>query len=141
MDFGKPCQWGEVSFCNVAVRDIKVILRVHWRPCMDLLLEDPQLSGRVLEARTGLHGAKRVPGGGLFPHYCRNGNKHTKRQKGRNLGERSPSIFGHSGRREQDHNFLASRVNRNKIYIFGILTSRAIDWYMNESILRGPGRV
>ena len=36
----------------------------------------------------------------------------------------------------KDHNFL---VNRNIIYIFGILTSRAVDWYINELILRGPG--
>ena len=24
-------------------------------------------------------------------------------------------------------------------YVFGILTSRTIDWYINESILRGSG--
>ena len=35
----------------------------------------------------------------------------------------------------KDHTF----VNRNINYIFGILTSRAIDWYINESILRGSG--
>ena len=29
------------------------------------------------------------------------------------------------------------RVNRNINYIFGILTSRAINWYINESIPRG----
>jgi len=29
------------------------------------------------------------------------------------------------------------RVNRNINYIFGILTSRAINWCINESILRG----
>jgi len=29
------------------------------------------------------------------------------------------------------------RANRNINYIFGILTSRAIDWYINESILKG----
>ena len=28
-------------------------------------------------------------------------------------------------------------VNRNINFIFGILTSIAIDWYMNESIMRG----
>ena len=39
----------------------------------------------------------------------------------------------------KDHNFLATRVNRNINYIFGILMSRAIDWYTNESILRGSG--
>ena len=39
----------------------------------------------------------------------------------------------------KDHDFLATRVNQNIIYIFGILASRAIDWYINESILRGPG--
>ena len=33
--------------------------------------------------------------------------------------------------------FLASRVNRNINYISRILTSRAINWYINESILRG----
>jgi hypothetical protein len=37
----------------------------------------------------------------------------------------------------KDHNFLTSRVNRNINFIFGILTSIAIDWYMNESIMRG----
>jgi hypothetical protein len=30
-------------------------------------------------------------------------------------------------------------VNPTKNYIFGILTSRANDWYINESILRGSG--
>jgi len=39
----------------------------------------------------------------------------------------------------KDHNFLASRVNRNIDYLLGILTLRAIDWYINESIMRGPG--
>ena len=39
----------------------------------------------------------------------------------------------------QDHKILTSRVNRNINYIFGILTSRTIDWYINESILRGSG--
>jgi len=39
----------------------------------------------------------------------------------------------------KDHNFLRSRVNRNMNYIFGILTSRAINWYINELILRGSG--
>jgi hypothetical protein len=33
---------------------------------MNLLLS--VTSNPVLKARTGLHGAKRVPGGGLFPH-------------------------------------------------------------------------
>jgi len=37
------------------------------------------------------------------------------------------------------HNFLASSVDPNNIYIFGTLTLRAIDWYINESILRGSG--
>ena len=37
------------------------------------------------------------------------------------------------------HNFLASRVDWNINYIFGILTLKAIDWYINESILRGSG--
>ena len=37
----------------------------------------------------------------------------------------------------KDHNSLTSRVNRNINCIFGILTSRAIDWYLNESLLRG----
>ena len=32
--------------------------------------------------------------------------------------------------------FLVTRVNRNINYIFGILTLRAIDWYINELILR-----
>ena len=45
----------------------------------------------------------------------------------------------HGSRREQDHEFLASRVNRNINHIFGILTSRAIEWCINESILRGSG--
>jgi len=31
------------------------------------------------------------------------------------------------------------RVNRNIDYMFGILTSRAIDWYINELIMRGSG--
>ena len=35
------------------------------------------------------------------------------------------------------HNFLNSGVNPFNNYIFGILTLRAIDWYVNESILRG----
>jgi len=39
----------------------------------------------------------------------------------------------------KDHNFLASSVNPIKNYIFGILTSRAIDWHIVESILRGLG--
>ena len=39
----------------------------------------------------------------------------------------------------KDHNFLATRVNQNIDYTFDILTSRAIDWYINESIMRGPG--
>jgi len=30
-------------------------------------------------------------------------------------------------------------VSININYIFGILTSRAINWYINESILRGSG--
>jgi hypothetical protein len=34
-------------------------------------------------------------------------------------------------------NFLTLRVDWNINYIFGILTSRAINWYINESILRG----
>ena len=37
------------------------------------------------------------------------------------------------------HNFLNSRVNPNKNYIFGTLTLRTIDWYINELILRGSG--
>ena len=39
-----------------------------------------------------------------------------------------------TGRRFKDHLF---GVNRNIYYIFGVLTSRAINWYINESILRG----
>ena len=35
------------------------------------------------------------------------------------------------------HNFLNSGVNPINNYIFGILMSRAIDWYIIESILRG----
>jgi len=35
------------------------------------------------------------------------------------------------------HNFLTPCVKWNINDIFGILTSRAIDWYSNESILRG----
>ena len=34
---------------------------------------------------------------------------------------------------------MTIRGNRNINYIFGILTSRAIDLYINESILRGSG--
>ena len=34
---------------------------------------------------------------------------------------------------------MASHVNRNINYTFGILTSRAIDRYINESILKGSG--
>jgi hypothetical protein len=37
------------------------------------------------------------------------------------------------------HNLLTTRVNQNINYIFGILTLRAIDWYINELILRGSG--
>jgi hypothetical protein len=33
---------------------------------------------------------------------------------------------------------LAWHVNRSLNYIFVILTPRAIDWYITESILRGP---
>ena len=40
----------------------------------------PRLSGRVLKARTVLQVQSDCTGGGLFP-LCRNGNKHTKRQK------------------------------------------------------------
>ena len=39
----------------------------------------------------------------------------------------------------KDHIFLATRVNRNINYIFETLTSRAMDWYKNELILRGSG--
>ena len=35
--------------------------------------------------------------------------------------------------------FLASSADPNINYKFEILTSRAIDWYINESILRGSG--
>ena len=35
--------------------------------------------------------------------------------------------------------FLNSSVNPINNYIFGILTSRAIDWYIDETILRGLG--
>jgi len=31
------------------------------------------------------------------------------------------------------HNFWTTRVKSIKFYIFGILTSRAIDWYKHES--------
>jgi len=34
---------------------------------------------------------------------------------------------------------LATRVNLIIDYMFGILTSKAIDWYIYESILRGSG--
>ena len=37
------------------------------------------------------------------------------------------------------HNFLASRVDWDINYLFGALTSKAIDCYVNESILRGSG--
>ena len=37
----------------------------------------------------------------------------------------------------KDHNFLDTRVDPNRNYIFGTLTLKAIDWYINESILRG----
>ena len=37
------------------------------------------------------------------------------------------------------HNFLPSSVSSTKNYIFGILMSRTIDWYINVSILRGSG--
>jgi hypothetical protein len=50
--------------------------------------------------------------------------------------------WAHTSGWEQEgtgYNFFASLVNRNVNYIFGILTSRAIDWYINESILRGSG--
>ena len=50
-------------------------------------------------------------------------------------------MFGESLRRVQDHSFLASRVNQNINYIFGTLMSRAIDRYINESILRRSGGV
>ena len=39
----------------------------------------------------------------------------------------------------KDHNFLDTRVDPNRNYIFGTLTLKAIDWYINESILRGSG--
>jgi len=67
---------------------------VHW-----LASAFSWFSGRVLKARTGLHGMvqSEYTGGGLFLHDCRNGNKYTKRQKicknCRNLGGRSPSIY------------------------------------------------
>jgi hypothetical protein len=35
----------------------------------------------------------------------------------------------------KDHNFLDTRVDPNRNYIFGTLTLKAIDWYINESIL------
>ena len=35
------------------------------------------------------------------------------------------------------HNLLNSRANPNKNYIFGALTLRTTDWYINELILRG----
>ena len=38
-----------------------------------------------------------------------------------------------------DHNFLSTGVDPNMNDLFGILTSNAIDWYINESILRGSG--
>ena len=39
----------------------------------------------------------------------------------------------------KDHNYLNSGVNPINNYTFGILTSRAIDWYIIESILIGSG--
>ena len=37
----------------------------------------------------------------------------------------------------KDHTFLTSRVKWNINHMFGILTSRAIDWHINELTLRG----
>jgi hypothetical protein len=41
----------------------------------------PQLSGRVLKARTSCMVQSECTGGGLFPHNCRNGNNTLKGRK------------------------------------------------------------
>jgi len=71
-------------------------------------------------------------------HHLASHTSHTKRSSIAKIVHHlaSHTIIPRTGGLK-DHNFLTSRVNRSIYFIFGILTLRASDWHINESILRG----